>query len=89
MIETTQIKGARALTAHAGQNERAVEREQQSNAEYYRNYYRLLVEEHANRCEGRRGLEVIKRQRRRARREKLWQGMRSLTGVSGGAASNL
>ena len=41
-----------------------------SNVEHYRTYYRAFVAANASRCEGRRGLEAVKLERRRARREK-------------------
>ena len=83
MIETTNTTGTRSTATYAGRNERPGDREheQRARAEYYRAYYRALVEENAARSEGRRGLEAIKRQRRRARREKWLQGMKSLANV--------
>ncbi|HJR09582.1 MAG TPA: hypothetical protein VJ842_20140 [Pyrinomonadaceae bacterium] len=63
MIETTNRTGTRP-------------------AAYYRAYYRALVEEHAGRSSSNNGqlggLDSIKMRRRRARRGKWLQGMRSL-----------
>ena len=82
MIETTKTTGTRALAIHAGQNEYRrdyCERERQARADYYRAYYRALVEEHASRSGKQRGgLDSVKKRRRRARRGKWLQGMRSL-----------
>jgi hypothetical protein len=80
MIETTNTAGTRPTAIHAGHNDRSGHdtHEQRAHADYYRAYYRALVEENASRSEGRRGLEAIKMQRRRARREKWLQGIKSL-----------
>jgi hypothetical protein len=91
MIETSNTTGTRSTAIHAGRNGRAGQdthkdthedtHEQRAHADYYRAYYRALVEENASRSEGRRGLEAIKMQRRRARRERWLQGIKSLAGV--------
>ena len=87
MIEMTNTTaGTRSLTIDAGHDEWPGdywERAARARADYYRAYYRALVEEHArNRRrsseEGRRGLEAIKMQRRKARRERWLQSVRSL-----------
>lgn len=87
MIEmmNTTATNTRSLTIDAGHDEWPGdhwERAARARADYYRAYYRALVEEHArNRRsgeEGRRGLEAIKMQRRKARRERWLQGVRSL-----------
>ena len=83
MIETTNKTGIHSQLIHAGHDEwpgDCWERAARARADYYRAYYRALVEEHArNRSsEGRRGLEAIKMQRRKARRERWLQHVRSL-----------
>jgi len=86
MIETMNTTANKSsLTVDAGHDEWPGdywERAARARADYYRAYYRALVEEHArNRRsseEGRRGLEVIKMQRRKARRERWMQSVRSL-----------
>lgn len=52
-----------------------------AHVDYFRAYYRAMVEEHAARDAARRGLEAIKRERRRARRERWVQSLRSLAQV--------
>lgn len=85
MIETTNETGIHSQVIHAGHDEWPGdywERAARARADYYRAYYRALVEEHArNRrgsSEGRRGLEAIKMQRRKARRARWLQSVRSL-----------
>ena len=68
MSETTNMMNMRppaeAYAGHAGD----------AGAEYYRAYYRELVAGHANLIESGRRLDVIKAERRRARREKCLRG---------------
>lgn len=56
-------------------------RGQGSSVDHYRTYYRAVVAAHASRSEGRHGLEAIKMERRRARREKWLRSIKSLAGV--------
>ena len=87
MIETTNMTGGtRSLAIHAEHNELAGDYcERERRADYYRAYYRALVEEHArsrsssSNSEVRRGgLGAIKMRRRKVRREKWLQGVKSL-----------
>lgn len=72
----------RPLVIHAGRNEWPGDYwDQRERADYYRAYYRALVEEHARRRyeDGQQGgLDAIKMRRRRERRERWLQGVKSL-----------
>ena len=78
MSETANMKDTGALmmgrAAHAG-----------ANVEYYRAYYHALVEKRAARLEHSRRLEAIKMERRKARRERWLQTIKSLANVLSGA----
>jgi hypothetical protein len=81
MIETTNNTSTCSQVIHGGLSEcpRDYYNERRARADYYRAYYRALVEEHASRGEKQRGgLDSIKMRRRRERRAKWLQGMRSL-----------
>lgn len=52
-----------------------------TGGDYYRAYYRELVMRHASRTERNRRLEEIRKERRRARREKCLKGIKSLANV--------
>jgi len=55
-----------------------------ANLDYYRAYYCALVTKRAERIERSRRLEAIKMQRRKSRREKWLQNIKSLASVSSG-----
>ncbi|MCA1568504.1 MAG: hypothetical protein LC803_23220 [Acidobacteria bacterium] len=75
MIETTNIMNARTPAGvHAAITGRA-------GGDYYHAYYRELVSRGASRSERNRGLEGIKTERRRARREKWLKEIKSLASV--------
>lgn len=89
MTETTNTTAdTHALAIHAGHSEWPGDYRDahaaSMRADYYRAYYRALVEEHARRRndDGRQGgLDAIKMRRRKARRERWLQGVKSLVVV--------
>jgi len=86
MIETANMTNTGALAmshaAHPGwAAELKSEPEQGANVEYYRAYYCALVTKSFKSMEHNRRLEAIKMGRRKERREKWLQSIRSLASV--------
>ena len=76
MIETTNKMNTQPpACVHAGENAEG------AGGAYYRAYYRELVMRGAGRAERRSRLEIIRTERRRARREKWLRGIKSLASV--------
>jgi hypothetical protein len=75
LIETTNKMNTRTLASMHAENTEA------AAGDYYRAYYRELVTRGAGRAERRSRLEIIRMERRRARREKWLRGIKSLASV--------
>lgn len=97
MIETTNMTNTGALmmsraaaqaagwAANLKSGQQEQQQQQGANVEYFRAYYCALVTKGAERIERNRHLEAIKTGRRKARRERWLQSIKSLANVLSGA----